>query len=510
MEKNELKGILKYTVTPSSISCGEPQDVEITVTSHDKAKPCKCEEIYIDFTYGENAEDLFAGSPSPTCTVDNKAWVISKVKKDLKNENTAFSISFKCSVDVAKTLTYDLKLSLSGQVNNNVGNAKITFSETSAEHGSNKYEERTYVHTESKGTEEFYLKNFIATSPESPARPKLAYKNGDPINLSWASNGTHYEVYQDDNKTPIYSGSATFCKLEKGLTDTSVFVLDASKTRNTKSNAEGEHLYANLTIKITDSLYLANFFAASPETPNTPKFNYLADKKVQISWKSNGTNFQLWHNDVEVPDVTSSTYTFAGGFKDSSILFLKASKGGTTLSSTIPIKITNPPSGRIGEIVAFACSKNLPENTLPCDGCLVKISEYPELFAVIGTTWGGDITHFNLPDGRAGVLKGVGESTKYKDEHYDCNEKREPVGTYQQTAIRDIKGSFYAYSVNRDLFSGSFYRRDWGPWASNITSRKEHNVNGEQTVAFAASKVVPTGNTNRDNNLAVQWVIYYR
>lgn len=47
-----------------------------------------------------------------------------------------------------------------------------------------------------------------------------------------------------------------------------------------------------------------------------------------------------------------------------------------------------------------------PTNWLICDGSMLDISEYPELFAVLGTTFGGDgTTDFALPDrrGRFGV-----------------------------------------------------------------------------------------------------------
>lgn len=46
-----------------------------------------------------------------------------------------------------------------------------------------------------------------------------------------------------------------------------------------------------------------------------------------------------------------------------------------------------------------------------CDGQLLIISEYPDLFGVIGTTYGGDgVTNFTLPDlrGRVPVHSGTG------------------------------------------------------------------------------------------------------
>ncbi len=66
--------------------------------------------------------------------------------------------------------------------------------------------------------------------------------------------------------------------------------------------------------------------------------------------------------------------------------------------------------GMVGQINAFAGNFE-PNNMLFCDGRLLPISEYDALFAVIGTTYGGDgVTTFGLPDlrGRAPVGTGNG------------------------------------------------------------------------------------------------------
>jgi microcystin-dependent protein len=57
----------------------------------------------------------------------------------------------------------------------------------------------------------------------------------------------------------------------------------------------------------------------------------------------------------------------------------------------------------MGEIRTFA-GNFAPVGWLPCDGRLLPISEYDTLFALIGTTYGGDgVNTFGLPDlqGRA-------------------------------------------------------------------------------------------------------------
>jgi len=63
----------------------------------------------------------------------------------------------------------------------------------------------------------------------------------------------------------------------------------------------------------------------------------------------------------------------------------------------------------IGEIILFAGSTSPDTRWLLCDGASVLRADYPDLFTVIGTTYGAvDGTHFNLPDLRDRVPMGVG------------------------------------------------------------------------------------------------------
>lgn len=64
----------------------------------------------------------------------------------------------------------------------------------------------------------------------------------------------------------------------------------------------------------------------------------------------------------------------------------------------------------LGEIRLFG-GNYAPEGFHLCDGAAMSISEYEELYALIGTTYGGDGTKtFNLPDlrGRVPIHRGNG------------------------------------------------------------------------------------------------------
>ena len=64
----------------------------------------------------------------------------------------------------------------------------------------------------------------------------------------------------------------------------------------------------------------------------------------------------------------------------------------------------------IGVVQVFS-GNTIPRGYLVCDGASYPTTEYPDLYAVIGNTYGGDGTNFNVPDYRETVLVGVGQNT---------------------------------------------------------------------------------------------------
>ena len=113
--------------------------------------------------------------------------------------------------------------------------------------------------------------------------------------------------------------------------------------------------------------------------------------------------------------INNVTYNWPGaGFQNSS--FLKTDiLGNLTWSPVIDITTTSfvyNSAGLIpvGSIMPFVSAANAPSGWLLCNGQSVAGTSYPELSAVIGTSFGGNSTNFNVPDLVNKTLYGVAGS----------------------------------------------------------------------------------------------------
>ena len=106
-----------------------------------------------------------------------------------------------------------------------------------------------------------------------------------------------------------------------------------------------------------------------------------------------------------------------------------------------------------GMIIPFAGNGDIPAGFLLCNGASVLRDTYPDLFKVIGTTYGAvDDTHFNLPDliGRfaegsdvAGDVKEAGplNANKYSSVYKDSVNTVQPPSLTVRYIIKAFKGA---------------------------------------------------------------------
>lgn len=141
----------------------------------------------------------------------------------------------------------------------------------------------------------------------------------------------------------------------------------------------------------------------------------------------------------------------------------------------------------IGAYLAWSSQDKIPAGYLLCDGRSLKKSEYAELFAVIGYTYGGSGENFNIPkfnDGR--FMRGTGGEAA-------------PLGVKQGDAIRDIVGT-----VSTGIEEGATYT---GAFQAYRSGNGANGGFGDVGLMFKASLVVPTANENRPLNSSVVFII---
>lgn len=103
----------------------------------------------------------------------------------------------------------------------------------------------------------------------------------------------------------------------------------------------------------------------------------------------------------------------------------------------------------IGEIIAFAGNTSPDARWLPCDGASLLRADYPDLFTVIGTTYGApDSTHFNLPDLRNNVAVGAGDLYSPGDQGGEAEHTltigESPSHTHTDTGHTHVEGNAIA------------------------------------------------------------------
>ncbi|WP_354831144.1 tail fiber protein [Akkermansia muciniphila] len=146
------------------------------------------------------------------------------------------------------------------------------------------------------------------------------------------------------------------------------------------------------------------------------------------------------------------------------------------------------------------CGSTAPNGWLECNGATLQISQYQQLFAAIGTTYGGDgVTTFTLPD-----------LTRDNGLFIRGTSPNRTIGSTQGDTIRNISGQIPTTPVTSGGTTpgtGAFKQttaiaEDW----CGMASYKSHRITN---IIFDASEVVPTAEENRPVNIAFMPVIKY-
>lgn len=175
----------------------------------------------------------------------------------------------------------------------------------------------------------------------------------------------------------------------------------------------------------------------------------------------------------------------------------------------------------VGTVVAFAGKIASSPSILPseyttsieafgwmvCDGRQLLVSEYPELFAVLGYLYGGEGGMFNIPDYRGFFLRGVdGDANNDPDKS-----NRKYVKNKNNSAPYDGVGSTQddALQTHQHIYSVGSPSTGQGSPASAAPTPATQDLTSKPT-----DSVLPPGNVRisaetRPKNIAVHYIIKF-
>ena len=123
----------------------------------------------------------------------------------------------------------------------------------------------------------------------------------------------------------------------------------------------------------------------------------------------------------------------------------------------------------IGTVLSYA-GQTAPNGYLLCNGASYLVKDYPDLYAVIGNTYGGDSTNFNVPNLIDKFIQGSNTS-----------------GTEKEAGLPNITGSFMPWAYKSSLTpTGAFGQTGTTSHSYNISDN-----NSGSSVTFDASKSNP-------------------
>lgn len=95
----------------------------------------------------------------------------------------------------------------------------------------------------------------------------------------------------------------------------------------------------------------------------------------------------------------------------------------------------------IGEVRAFAFGF-IPKDWLACEGQLIQVTQYANLYSLLGTTYGGDgMKTFGLPDLRGRMIIDQGQGTGLTPRRMGDKGGQESVNAAAGTKVNASAGS---------------------------------------------------------------------
>ena len=174
-----------------------------------------------------------------------------------------------------------------------------------------------------------------------------------------------------------------------------------------------------------------------------------------------------------------------------------------------------------GSIVAYTMPTS-PYGWLICDGSEISRGQFPQLFNVIGTTFGaGDgIYTFNLPDYRGAFLRGTGNNGDANHTGPSLNQSQNhSLGIHNHTAqssVTDPGHSHTQHTVNDDFNNSAdeypnYNTPSYAQYDSAGTKTWTDTIDASGTGITVSTTVDNSGNTveTRPYNYGINWIIKF-
>lgn len=175
----------------------------------------------------------------------------------------------------------------------------------------------------------------------------------------------------------------------------------------------------------------------------------------------------------------------------------------------------------VGSIIPFGGPRTaIPDGWLACDGASKNQADFPQLFAVIDTYWGGDATTFKVPDLRGYFLRGMADGEATDPNSADRTDKSggttigDQVGSYQEDQFdqHNHSGDTGANGNHRHLItdacnvSGTF---DDGTDTDDVFNASSTNIYTDYSGNHTHSIDNQGGDETRPKNAYVWFIIKY-
>lgn len=156
----------------------------------------------------------------------------------------------------------------------------------------------------------------------------------------------------------------------------------------------------------------------------------------------------------------------------------------------------------IGSVIMFAGAltpelRNL--GWLPCDGASLPVNEYPDLYAAILNSFGGDSNEFFLPDLRGRFVRGV-----------DTGVGRDPDANARQESAPGGNQGDQVGSIQGDELRAHSHRVPHGPTSSHWAWDEGHKYDVAEWNPNEVETWHSGGRETRPLNIYLNFIIRYK